>query len=103
MLRFSLSLAALLLLAACGSREPASVEAADARRGELLYDTACLQCHTTQPHWRDKSVVRSWESLLGEVDRWQKASGQRWSEAEIRDVAAFLNRRFYKLPAPGRS
>ena len=101
MLRFNLSLAALLLLIACGTPESAPVPLADPRRGELLYDTACLQCHTTQPHWRDKSVVGSWESLLAEVDRWQKASGQRWSEAEIRDVADFLNRRFYKLPAPG--
>lgn len=102
MLRLDICLAALLLLAACGTREPASLQAADARRGELLYDTACLQCHTTQTHWRDKSVVHSWDALVREVDRWQKNSGQRWSEADVRDVSAYLNRLYYKLPAPGR-
>ena len=75
---------------------------ADPRRGELLYDTACLACHTTQPHWRDKRIVQSWPALLAEVSRWQRVAGQNWSDAEIRDVADYLNRRFYKLPAPER-
>ena len=32
------------------------------------------------------------------VDRWQRVAHQSWSEAQIDDVAAFLNGRFYKLP-----
>jgi mono/diheme cytochrome c family protein len=103
MLRFNLCLVALLLLPACQSRQEAALEPADPGRGGLLYETACVQCHTTQAHWRDKRIVNSWDSLLEQVDRWRKVGGHRWSEADIRDVASHLNERFYKLPAPGKS
>ncbi len=103
MLRIYVSLFGLLFLAACGTREPAPLQAGDTVRGALLYDTACVQCHTTQAHWRDKSIVASWETLVAEVSRWQKISGQRWSDGEIQDVAAYLNQRFYKMPAPRRA
>ena len=69
-------------------------------RGELLYGTACAACHTTQAHWRDKRVVRSWGDLIYQVTRWQQVAGQSWSAEEVADVAAYLNRRFYGLPCP---
>lgn len=91
----------LAVLAGCAKPAPeAALPVADARRGELLYDTACLACHTTQAHWRDRRIVQSWPDLLGQVTRWQQVAGQNWAGEEIRDVAAYLNRRFYKLPAP---
>ena len=34
--------------------------------------TACAACHTTQAHWRDKRVVRSWGDLVYQVTRWQQ-------------------------------
>jgi mono/diheme cytochrome c family protein len=69
----------------------------DAKRGQLLYETNCIACHTTQAHWRDKHLVRSWPDLLYQVSRWQKNAGQNWSSEEINDTAAYLNQTFYKL------
>jgi len=74
--------------------------AADAPRGRLLYETHCIACHTTQAHWRDKHIVRSWADLLYQVTRMEKNAGQDWSSVEIRDVAAYLNELFYKMPCP---
>lgn len=71
---------------------------ADAQRGRLLYDTACVECHTTQAHWREKRLVRTWPDLFHQVTRWQALSGQNWRKEEVADVAAYLNERFYKLP-----
>jgi mono/diheme cytochrome c family protein len=73
---------------------------ADAKRGELLYDTACAACHTEQAHWRDERLVRDWGTLVYQVGRWQHNSGQGWGPAEVEDVAAYLNRRLYRLPCP---
>ncbi len=95
----------LVALGACSVPQPqAEVSAANAGRGELLYENACGACHTTEPHWREKRLVGSWNDLVGQVRRWQAVAGQNWSPAEVNDVAAFLNERFYRLPlrrAPG--
>ena len=72
----------------------------DAQRGRLLYDTQCSACHTAQAHWRDKRLVRSWSDLIKEVARWEKTSGQYWSEQDIGDTAAYLNGVYYRLPCP---
>jgi len=34
-------------------------------RGELLYSTHCIACHTAQVHWRDKKQATDWELLTG--------------------------------------
>ena len=72
--------------------------AADMLRGRDLYQTHCIACHTAQVHWRDKSLVHSWEDLRRQVIRFERIAGQEWSEQEIDDVAAYLNRLFYQLP-----
>jgi len=59
-----------------------------------------VACHTTQAHWRDKSVVHSWGDLVYQVNRWQGVAGQNWSATDINDVATYLNERFYRLPGP---
>ena len=70
------------------------------RRGRLLYETHCNACHTTQAHWRDKHIVKSWSDLLYAVTRMQKNAGQEWGMNEILDVAGYLNELFYKMPCP---
>ena len=77
-----------------------AVSGADAQRGQLLYETHCIGCHTTQAHWRDKHIVRSWADLLFQVTRMQDNAGQEWGVTEIADVAAYLNEVFYKMPCP---
>jgi len=74
---------------------------ADPARGELLYDTSCRTCHSTQPHWRDKRVAKSWPELVGQVERWRRVAGQNWSSSEVADVAAYLNDRFYHFICEG--
>ena len=72
----------------------------DINHGRALYDTACDKCHSQNIHWRDRRQATSWATLLNEVTRWQRNAGQRWEQADIKDVAAYLNERFYHFPCP---
>jgi mono/diheme cytochrome c family protein len=103
-IRMSLLTLALALLAACGAPAakpelPQRTEA-DMMRGGELYRTYCSACHTAQVHWREKSLVHSWNDLRYQVSRWQRIAGQNWSREEIEDVAAYLNQLFYQAPCP---
>jgi len=69
-------------------------------RGELLYQTHCIECHTTQMHWRDKKQATNWASLKAQVSRWQATAMLGWSDADIVDVANHLNERFYRFDKP---
>jgi mono/diheme cytochrome c family protein len=92
--------AALLLLATlAGAQTPPAAENVNTR-GELLYQTHCIGCHGVQVHWRDRKLAGDWPSLQAQVRRWQEASGLAWSEAEITDVARYLNRLHYHYSAP---
>jgi mono/diheme cytochrome c family protein len=64
-------------------------------RGELLYSTHCIACHTTQVHWRDQRLAKDWASLTQQVGRWAKNAGLSWSREEIVDVSRYLNALFY--------
>ena len=56
-----------LALAAAALAGPAAAQ----NRGELLYTTHCIACHSTQMHWRDQKLVTDWPSLKAQVRRWQ--------------------------------
>lgn len=71
-------------------------------RGELLYNTHCVACHSTQMHWRDKRLVTDWDSLKTQVRRWQATAQLNWSEADIDDVARYLNDSIYRLSGGGK-
>lgn len=66
-------------------------------RGELLYATHCIGCHTAQVHWRDKTLATDWSSLKRQVRRWQAANSLGWSEADVVDVTRYLNDSFYRF------
>jgi mono/diheme cytochrome c family protein len=68
-------------------------------RGELLYDTHCVACHTAQIHWRNDRLAVDWDSLKFQVRRWQGNTGLAWSEADIIDVSRYLNETIYRYPA----
>jgi hypothetical protein len=105
MIRLCMFFCVSLLASGCtgGVAAPQGPALADAARGKLLYETACIGCHTAQAHWRESRLVHDWSGLLSEVARWQANAGQRWTQAEIIDTAAHLNREFYRLacPVPG--
>lgn len=71
-------------------------------RGEMLYTTHCIACHTSQMHWRDKRQATDWESLQRQVRRWQANAGLRWSEDDIVEVARYLNETIYRYPQTSR-
>lgn len=72
-----------------------------ATRGELLYDTHCVTCHTTQVHWRDDKQAYDWDSLKFQVRRWQGNAGLVWSDADITEVSRYLNETIYRYPPLG--
>jgi mono/diheme cytochrome c family protein len=96
------SLMAALALAAAPVPAQQTVPGSDASRGELLYTTHCIGCHTTQMHWRDKKLATDWASLKSQVARWQTNTGLGWSDEEIADVTRYLNTRYYHFQSPRR-
>ena len=94
------------LLFLCCALRSGAVSAADeaASRGQLLYETHCIACHSTQMHWRDQRRVDGWASLLGQVGQWQAREQLNWTREDIEAVARHLDRTIYRLgdtPARG--
>jgi cytochrome c2 len=90
----------MLLLLAATAVLPAAAQPADAARGQLLYSTHCIECHTTQMHWREQKKARDWPTLIAQVRRWQAEARLQWSEQDINDVARHLNDTIYGFPPP---
>ncbi len=67
-------------------------------RGELLYTTHCIACHSEQMHWREKKLANDWPSLRVQVKRWQGVAQLQWTDDDIEGVARYLNERFYGFP-----
>ena len=74
--------------------------AVPASRGELLYTTHCIACHTSQIHWRQRKLATDWASLDVQVRRWARNARLGWSDEEILDVARYLNATFYRYETP---
>lgn len=72
-------------------------------RGQLLYETHCIECHTTQMHWREGRKARSWTSLKAQVLRWQQAANLAWDDADVEEVTRHLNATVYHFVQPQRS
>ena len=70
-------------------------------RGELLYSTYCIGCHTTQIHWRDKKLATDWTSLKGQIRRWQANVGLGLDEGDVAAIAMYLNDLHYHFPETG--
>ena len=92
------SLLACLVAAALPAASAQS--AAPSARGELLYSTHCIACHSKEIHWRQKKLATDWASLEAQVRRWAGNAGLGWSDEEIADVARYLNAVDYRFAAP---
>jgi hypothetical protein len=90
----ALGAAAALNLPAQAQTTPESVST----RGELLYSTHCIECHTTQMHWRANRQAVDWDALKFQVRRWQGVLNLGWTEADTDDVARYLNDTIYRFP-----
>ena len=78
---------------------PAGAASAQSR-GELLYNTHCIACHSTQMHWRDKRVATDWSSLKEQVRLWQDRNRLSWTEDDIVEVTRHLNQSIYRFGQP---
>lgn len=85
---------------ACTTTGLPDARAADAARGELLYNTHCVACHSTKMHWRSQRLASDWKSLVVQVRRWQSAIELNWDDEDIASTAAYLNRLYYQFPEP---
>jgi|APLow6443716910_1056828.scaffolds.fasta_scaffold379133_2 mono/diheme cytochrome c family protein len=70
-----------------------------ASRGELLYSTSCIGCHSTQVHWRNKRLATDWTHLLSEVRHWEGFSQLAWTDDDVVEVAKYLNAMHYHYAA----
>jgi cytochrome c553 len=66
-------------------------------QAESLYENNCLSCHGSEIYTRDERMVASLDGLERQVQRCETALGLRWFDDDIKDVAAYLNDRFYKF------
>jgi mono/diheme cytochrome c family protein len=91
----------LALVAAALANMPAQAQTTPesvSTRGELLYSTHCIECHTTQMHWRANRQAVDWDTLKFQVRRWQGVLNLGWTEADVNDVGRYLNDTFYRFP-----
>jgi mono/diheme cytochrome c family protein len=75
------------------------VLAQDAQRGKLLYETHCVACHYERIHKRDpsRSLIKSEAQLRTEVAQRAALTRQRFSAADLDEIAEYLNRTHYRL------
>jgi len=87
-----LCMAILMLMALCISP---TTFASD--RGELLYENHCQDCHSKEVHTRDDRLVTSPELLRAWIISMTIHNRLDWSEEEIADITAYLNRIIYQF------
>lgn len=92
------TLAALYLLLGCIANAQAAEPVQAASKGELLYSTHCIACHSTQVHWREKKLAKNWSSLQAQVRHWEGFSRLKWSESDVEAVAEYVNKQHYHYP-----
>jgi cytochrome c553 len=80
------------------------VLAADIRAGQTLHNAHCIACHDSLTKGKPERIytrpdrqVKTYSELLKQVRRCQMSLGLTWSEDELKNVAAFLNNRYYKF------
>ena len=95
------AIAATLFALGTGLAAAQAAAAPNPTRGELLYGTHCVACHSAQIHWRSKKTVTDWASLRAEVQRWQGDAMLGWTDADIAEVARHLNTLYYRFAALG--
>jgi len=90
--------ASLLLLALC----PLGAPAADAppgnpERGAALHAAHCTGCHGDEVYTRPDRRIRSFPALVRRVQACNRNIGAGMTPAQVHDVIAYLNRRYYRF------
>jgi mono/diheme cytochrome c family protein len=79
------------------AHSPLAGAASAQSRGELLYTTHCIACHSTQMHWRDQRRATDLGSLKEQVRLWQGRAQLSWTEDDIVEVTRYLNQNIYRF------
>ena len=66
-------------------------------RGQALYENHCKSCHESWAHAREGREASSVDALRKRVAAWSLHSGLDWSDEDVEDVVAYLNRQFYRF------
>ena len=72
----------------------------DVARGQLLYSTHCVACHSAKMHWREKKLAVDRPALQKQVRRWMVLSGLNWGDDEADAVAQYLDVTYYHFAEP---
>lgn len=96
----ALPVLSLLAALACAGPAAGAQPRVEPPRGELLYTTHCVACHNARVHWREQRLATDWKSLRAQVRRWQGIQKLRWSDADVDEVARYLNTYYYDFPTP---
>jgi len=76
------------------------VHSADFERGRVLYENHCRMCHESLAFKRDDKIAKNYEEVRAQVIRWQTNTSLHWSEEDIKNVASYVARTYYKMPCP---
>jgi len=77
-------------------------QAADIKRGRILHNENCIQCHAsmyggdgTSIYVREDRRIDSMSALIKQVKRCKNSLGLPWPEDQTDDLIAYLNKTFY--------
>ncbi|NEX20872.1 cytochrome c [Thiorhodococcus mannitoliphagus] len=62
---------------------------------EAIYQEHCTKCHGSEVYTRDDRKVTSYDGLVRQVQRCELSLQLTWFDDEIKNVADYLNTRFY--------
>ena len=71
--------------------------AADPQQGKPLYETHCGTCHYEKLHNRKTTNIKTIVALKLEVAKWAAQTNRRFTQAELDDIAEYLNESHYRL------
>ena len=98
------TLVLLFSLAALNANANALFAKADAAAGKVLHDKNCISCHSSSfggdgsaIYTRDFAKVTSAKGLIAQVRNCNTNIGLKWFEDEELNVAAHLNKTYYKF------
>lgn len=78
-----------------------ALAAPDPVNGQKLFAASrCLECHGTDVFTRPDRKVNSLVALESQVRKCDANLSTNWFDDEILDVVAYLNKTYYKFPAP---
>ena len=65
--------------------------------GKALYQENCTKCHTSEVFTREDRGIKNLEALTVRVEQCTGAAQVKWTDKEIKTVADYLNKDFYKF------